>query len=302
MMIPSINPNDLIVFHFVVCERSIKLAAEKLCLTQPTVSYHIGALERHVGTKLFEAKRGTLRLTQTGKDLAQYASRIYHEMASAEQFVEFLRQPILRAGICFTFAIALRTVVPRFEQPNFKEVRLAMRNASSFDIVRDVLDSQLDVGIVVSMDYYNSELKFIPLSTHEKMVIVTSPFDHILEKDKIELADLDGRKFILPAKTSASHQILLKRLEAEGLKVQVSQFETVNNTEWSRYLVEIGETLDFLHIKSVEEQISQGRLAIVPIPTDFRVGADAVIRKDTLTTKAIDTFISSVRRTFKNLH
>jgi DNA-binding transcriptional LysR family regulator len=302
MMIPSLNPNDLIVFHFVVSERSIKLAAEKLCLTQPTVSYHIGTLERSIGTKLVEARRGTLRLTQAGKDLAQYASQIYHDMASAEQFVEFLKQPVLRAGVAFTFAVALRSVVPHFEQPNSKEIRLIMRKGSSFEIVQDVLNSKLDVGIVVSMDYGNSELKSIPLSTREKMVIVASPFDPIFEKDKIELADLGGRKFILPARTSASHQIFLKRLEAEGLTVRASQFETVNNTEWSRYLVEIGEALDFLHIKSVEEPISQGRLAIIPVPVDFWVGADALVRKDTFITKAIDTFISCVRRVFKNPH
>jgi DNA-binding transcriptional LysR family regulator len=300
MIIPSLNPNDLIVFHFVVSEKSIKLAAEKLCLTQPTVSYHIGTLERSVGTKLIEAKRGTMRLTQAGKELAQYASRIYHDMASAEQFVESLRQPVLRAGIAFTFAVALRSVVPQFEQPNLKEVRLVMKNGASFDIIQDVLNSQLDVGVVVSMDQGNSELKYIPLSNREKMVIVASPFDPIFEKDKIEMADLSGRKFIKAAKTSASHQIILKRLEAEGLKVQASQFETVNNTEWSRYLVESGEALDFLHIKSVEQQISQGRLSIVPVPVDFWIGADAIVRKDTFITKAIDAFISSVKRTFKN--
>jgi DNA-binding transcriptional LysR family regulator len=302
MIIPRLNPSDLIVFHFVVNERSIKLASDKLCLTQPTVSYHIGTLERSVGTRLIEAKRGTLRLTQTGKDLAQYASKIYHDMASAEQFVESLRQPVLRAGIAFTFSVALRSVVPQFEQQNLKEVRLVMINGSSFDIVEDVLNSRLDVGIVVSFDYGKSDLRFLPLSTREKMVIVASPFDPVFEKDKVELADLSGRKFILASNTSATHQILLKRFETEGLSVQAPQFETVNNIEWSKYLVESGEALDFLHIKSVEQQISQGRLAIVPVPADFRVGADAVVRKDTFITKAIDTFISSVRRTFKIQH
>jgi DNA-binding transcriptional LysR family regulator len=302
MTIPSLNPNDLIVFHFVVSERSIKLAAEKLCLAQPTVSYHIKTLERSVGTKLFESKKGSLRLTQTGKDLAKYASQIYHDMASVEQFMDFLRQPVLRAGVAFTFAVALRSVVPQFEQPNQKEVRLSMKNGGSFDIIQDVLNSELDVGIVVGMDYGKAELKSIPVSNHEKMVVVASPFDPIFEKDKVELADLSGRKFILPARTSASHQIFFKKLEAEGLKVQSSQFETVNNTEWSRYLVEIGEALDFLHISSVEERLSQGRLAVVPVPVDFWVGAEAIVRKDTFITKAIDAFISSVKRTFKSKH
>jgi DNA-binding transcriptional LysR family regulator len=300
MTIPSINPNDLIVFHFVVSESSIKLAGEKLCLAQPTVSYHINTLEKSIGTKLFESKRGKIRLTQVGKDLAQYARQVYNDMAGVEQFIEFIRQPVLRAGIAFSFAVALRSVVPQFEQPNCKEVRLVMRTGASFDIVQDVLNSKLDVGIVVSMDYGNAELKSIPLSNRERMVIVASPFDPIFKKDKIELADLSGRKFIVPASTSASRQIFFKRLEAAGLKVQPSQFETVNNTEWSRYLVEIGEALDFLHIRNAEERLHKGQLAIVPVPTDFWIGAEAIVRKDTFITKAIDIFISTVRRTLKS--
>ena len=300
MMIPNLNPNDLIVFHFVVSEKSIKLAAEKLCLSQPTVSYHIGTLERSIGTKLIEAKRGTMRLSQAGKDLAKYASRIYHDMVGAEQFVESLRQPILRAGIAFTFAVVLRSVALNFKQLGHKELRLTIKNEASDYIIQDVLNSQLDVGVVVSMGQGNSDLSYIPLSTHEKMVIVASPFDPIFEKDKIEIADLSGRKFILAEKSSFSQKIFFQRLEAEGLKIHTSQFETVNSTEWGRYLVESGEGLDFLHIKTVEQQISQGRLAIVPVPIDFWVGADAVVRKDAVITKAIDSFISSAKKTLRN--
>jgi len=301
MVTTRLNPNDLIVFHFVVSERSIKLAAEKLCLTQPTVSYHIGTLEKSVGTKLIEAKRGTLRLTQVGKELAQYASQVYHDMASAEQFVESLSQPVLRVGVAATFTAALSSVGLQFEK-QYSEVKVKMRSGPSFDIAQDVLNSQLDVGIVVSMDYGNTELRSIPLSDHEKMVIVASPFDPVFEKDKIELADLNGRKFILGAKASATHQVLLKRMEAEGVEIKASQFEPIHSVEWDTSIIEIGEVLDFLHIKSVEREVAQGRLAIVPVPTDFWVGADALVRKDSYITKAIDAFISSVRRTFKDRH
>ena len=300
-MILKLNPNDLVVFYFVVSERSIKLAAEKLCLTQPTVSYHIGALEKSVGAKLIEAKRGTLRLTQTGKDLARYASQIYHDMASVEQFVESLNQPVLRVGVAATFAIALSSVGSQFEKQN-PEIKVVMRNGPSFDIAQDIINSQLDVGIVVSMDYGNTELRSIPLSAREKMVIVASPFDPIFEKDKIELADLSGRKFMLGAKTSATHQILLKRLEVEGVEIKASHFEPLNSVEWATHIVEIGEVLDFLHIKSVEREVSQGRLAIVPVLNDLVVGADALVRKDSYITKAIDAFISLVRRTFQTRH
>jgi len=66
-MAPSrLDLHSLIVFYFVANEESITAAAEKLCLTQPTVTYHIRSLERNVGLKLLDIRRQKVSLTQAG--------------------------------------------------------------------------------------------------------------------------------------------------------------------------------------------------------------------------------------------
>jgi DNA-binding transcriptional LysR family regulator len=57
MTVLNLDAHQLIIFYYVAKEESVTLAAEKLCLTQPTVTYHLKSLERFAGVKLFNIKK-----------------------------------------------------------------------------------------------------------------------------------------------------------------------------------------------------------------------------------------------------
>ena len=65
--------------------KSFSLAAQKLYLTQPTVSAHIAALERELNVKLFERTTKTLRLTDEGAALLPIATRMLRLKSIMEQ-------------------------------------------------------------------------------------------------------------------------------------------------------------------------------------------------------------------------
>ena len=102
-MTPSkLDLHSLIVFYYVASEESITAAADKLCLTQPTVTYHIRSLEKNVGLKLLDIKRQKIFLTQAGTGLFKYVREIYQQMASAERYLENIKEASLRVGIATT--------------------------------------------------------------------------------------------------------------------------------------------------------------------------------------------------------
>ncbi len=68
----------------VVREKSISRAAERLHVTQQTLSAHIAALERELGCPLFE-RRPRLTLTYAGRVFADYARRFGQLYRSMEQ-------------------------------------------------------------------------------------------------------------------------------------------------------------------------------------------------------------------------
>ena len=207
-MTPSkLNLHSLIVFYFVASEQGMTSAADKLCLTQPTVTYHIRSLESNIGVRLLDIKKKKVFLTAAGEGLFRYVTEIYRHMTGAEKFLESLKESQIRVGMSTTFSSVVTAAVVAFEEL-LPDVKLIVKSATSFEIAEDVLNSELDLGVVASMDYMKPELKVIPLSEREKLVLVASPSSSISQKGRVDLADLCGYPLISGPETSAARQVM----------------------------------------------------------------------------------------------
>lgn len=297
----QLDLHSLIVFYYVASEESITSAADKLCLTQPTVTYHIRSLENSVGVKLLDVRRQKVYLTDAGVGLFPYVKEIYRQMVDAQKFLEDLREASLRVGITATFSPIVASAAAAFEEL-YPHVKLIVRTASSLEIADAVLNSQVDLGIVVSMDYKNPKLKTIPISERERLILVVSPSSPIAKESRVEMADLCGYPLIAGPETSATRQVILNKFEAEGLKVPPLIAVEVNSLEWGMSLVESGKGMGLYYLKVVEREIAEGRLKALPLDNDIWVGADALIRTDAPEHPAVGRFISLVKEAFKNHH
>ena len=67
---------NLRIFITVYEERNMTAAANKLFMTQPSVSQAIKELESHYGVALFERLSRKLYVTESGETLYQYATHI----------------------------------------------------------------------------------------------------------------------------------------------------------------------------------------------------------------------------------
>ena len=76
-MIEWLNYHHLLYFWTTAKEGGITPAAEKLHLSQPTLSTQIGKLEKSMGVKLFDRKGRSLVLTDTGQIAYRYADEIF---------------------------------------------------------------------------------------------------------------------------------------------------------------------------------------------------------------------------------
>lgn len=73
----NLNYKHLYYFYVVAKEGSVKLAAEKLFVSQPTISDQIKLLEDYFGTKLFERRNRGVYLTGDGQVALDYAQKIF---------------------------------------------------------------------------------------------------------------------------------------------------------------------------------------------------------------------------------
>lgn len=299
-MTPSkLGLQSLIVFYYVATEESITSAADKLCLTQPTITYHIKSLEETVNLKLLDVRRQKVYLTPAGVGLLPYAREIHQQMAGAEKFLEDLRDANFRVGIAATFGNIVAYAAAEFEELH-PHVKLIVKNTASHEVAEDVLSSQVDLGIVVGVDYNSSKLKTISVSAREKLVLVASPSSPICKKTRIDWADLSGYPLVAGPEKSATRQIILEKFKAEGLTDFPAIIVEANSVEWGMSLVENGKGVGLYHLKVVEKEIAEGRLKALPLVNDIWVRAEALLRADSHEHPSARSFISLVKKSFKS--
>jgi DNA-binding transcriptional LysR family regulator len=297
----KLDIQNLIVFYYVATEESLTSAAERLCLSQPTVTYHIRALETNIGVKLLDVKRQKVFLTRAGMGLMKYAEEVYRQMVGAEQFLENLKENNLRVGICSTFSAVVAGAAALFEDL-YPHAKLVVKNATSFEVAEDVANLQVDLGIVVSMDYQNPRLKAVAVSKREKLTLVASPSSPIFQKERLDFIDICGYPLVSGPETSATRRIILDKFKIRGCNIPVPIVVEVNSPEWGRSLVESGKGMGLYHLKSVAQEISSGRLKPLPLPGELYVGADVLIRTDAPEHAMTEQFITLVKKEFENNH
>ena len=72
-------------FYTVAKCNNFSKAAEKLFVTQPTISYSIKQLETNLNTKLFYRTPTGAKLTQDGVELLNYVEKSYNILISGER-------------------------------------------------------------------------------------------------------------------------------------------------------------------------------------------------------------------------
>jgi LysR family transcriptional activator of nhaA len=142
-----LNYNHLHYFHVAAVEGSVASAAQRLGVTQPTVSEQLKALERTLGVTLFERTSTGLKLTEAGRLAFEHTSVMFR---AGERLVETLGYApgdmprTLRVGIGSSIA---RTTAIDFFLPLLAIERCvpSIRSADSLELMRALRDRELDL-------------------------------------------------------------------------------------------------------------------------------------------------------------
>lgn len=145
-----LNYHHLLYFWTVVREGGISKAAEKLRLSQPTISAQIRQLEESLGERLFQRQGRTLVPTDTGRLVFRYADDIF---SIGRELMETLRgrpagRPLqLTVGVANAVPklIVYRLLRPALQGP--EAVQLMCREDSPDQLLAELATHALDVVI-----------------------------------------------------------------------------------------------------------------------------------------------------------
>ncbi len=143
-----LNYHHLRYFWMAAKEGGLRKAAEKLHVSQPTISAQIAALEEVLAEKLFQRTGRHLVLTETGRQVLSYAEEIF---SLGQDLMSTIRQrPTLRPlrvhlGVADALPklVAYRMIEPIFRLP--QAVQVACWETSVSDMLADLAAHRLDV-------------------------------------------------------------------------------------------------------------------------------------------------------------
>jgi LysR family transcriptional regulator, transcriptional activator of nhaA len=140
-----LNFNHLYYFHVSASEGSLARAAERLGVTQPTVSEQIRLLERNLGVKLFERSTTGLSLTDAGRRVYEHTVPMFK---AGERLAVVLGapnpdEPALHVALTRSAAavVAPERLVPFFAP----ERRTSVRVGDTAELMRQLRARELDV-------------------------------------------------------------------------------------------------------------------------------------------------------------
>ncbi|MBL8002489.1 MAG: LysR family transcriptional regulator, partial [Flavobacteriales bacterium] len=154
--------------HYVVAlaDHGRFVKAAKAChVTQPTLSMQVKQLEDELGVVLFDRRQQPLRPTADGEPIIAQARVVLREAAQLNQLTRELRGGLAgtyRMGVIPTLApYLLPLFLTRFAREH-PEVTMKVSELRTGDIVNDLVQGKLDLGVLVS-PLHHPDIEEIPL-------------------------------------------------------------------------------------------------------------------------------------------
>jgi DNA-binding transcriptional LysR family regulator len=280
-------------FCYAARTKSISKAAEKLLLSQPSVSLQIKALERELGAQLFERRGPRITLTHDGQRLLELAKPLVEAIDGLEDAFSSLRESPDRGTVNIAAGgSTIQYLLPPFVEKYTREhpqVDVRLHNVTGKAGLEQLRDGEVDFAVGPMFDT-PPDIVFHPIVTYEPMLITRR--DHPLAKKKrVALKDVAKYPLILPPKSLSTHNIVESVFAEHKLdhdvKLEVGGYDVIK-----RY-VELG-----LGISIVMSHCLSGadHLHTVPLRRYFPTRTyGVVLRKGKVLSPAAERFVQTLR-------
>lgn len=197
---PDLSLTRLRVFAAVAEQGGYSAAARSLMISQPTVSFHIQALERAFGTSLLSYRGRRVRLTAAGEACYALARRTLNDVAEVSAQIAGLStgrsgRVRLAASIAFEQAFFFGSVVAPFLRAH-PGTGISLRFGTSRQMVEAVRAREADLAYVMHFRL-PPDVRYTPL--HDSRVLFFVAESHPLAAQSRVPADLVGAAGLIAA-------------------------------------------------------------------------------------------------------
>ncbi|MFD2209667.1 cidABC operon transcriptional activator CidR [Virgibacillus halophilus] len=209
-------------FMVVATEGNFTRAAEKLYVSQPTISKMVRSIETEFGVTLFDRSRKHVQLTDAGKvvlEQAQHMLRAYQNLSSELDDLMALKKGELHIGLPPMVGARFFPKIIQAFYRKYPNIKLHVVEDGAVKIESAVQNGTLDLGVVVlPVD----EKQFDGYAFAEENLMLVTPAKHLLRyKKAVRLKDLKEEAFILFRRDFTLHDRIIDECERAGFRPNI---------------------------------------------------------------------------------
>ncbi len=261
-------------FCYAARSQSMSKAAEKMFLSQSSVSLQIKALEQELGAQLFERRGPRIKLTGDGQMLLELARPLVEGIERLEQTFAARRESSQRGTVTIAAGgSTIQYILPPFVEQfvaTHPRVDVRLCNVTGKHGLSLLREGDVDFAVGPMIDA-PPDIVFHPLFTFEPLLITC--LDHPLaHRKRIMLKDISHYPLILPPKNQSTYKFVEEVFTERGLpydvKLEVGGYEVIK--QYVRLNLGISIVLshclgreDKLHARPVNRYFPKRRYGVV---------------------------------------
>ena len=276
---------------------SMTRAGIELGVSESAVSQRVKALESYVGSKLYEAPGGRIRLTQAGDRVMEMAVSLFDRLGQFQQELsgEQASGSLTLATQEAIVRYLLPEVIRRFTRDD-PQVRLQIMSRRILDTVEMVRTGEVDMGIISQVPLPEG-LTFHPWKTYEAYLLFPVGHPLMLQgrpafKDLLNPETVNRNPLIVPERDDPAYSRVVRALDQLGLPFKVA-FE-VGTIEALKHYVQVGLGIAVVSGICLIES-DAGKLDAIEIPKEYAgtTTYGVVLRRDRYLSSALRHFLDA---------
>jgi len=255
------------IFYQVVEQKSFSRAAEKLRISQPSVSEHMRLLEESLNERLLDRLGREVQPTPAGRILLPYARRL---LSQRDEALQALKQ--FRGELCGDITIGASTIPGNYLLPSllakFKQqhpdVHITLQIAASEKILQRVQDGEYEIGVV---GVVKDDPRLVFETLVEDRLLLAMPTDHPLAGSKsVTLKDLAEHPLLVRETGSGTRRTLELALKQAGMSLaDLDVVAELGSPEAIRQGVRAGIGIAVLSSLAIAEELQRQELTTAPV-------------------------------------
>lgn len=239
--------------------KSFSKAAEKLFITQPTVTNHIQNLENELGTLLINRFNKNISLTNAGNLLYKYSIDILNTCEMAKFDLASYQGKIQGHLHILSSSVPRKHLLPSIIKDFIKtypDITFTLGDRDSKEVIRSILDGETDFGIL-GAKYSSNNIDYIDLMD-DRLVLIT-PNSYKFSDANFSYLNkeiLFNENILFREEGSGTRRLIedvLKNAEIPTTKLKIIAY--IEDTETIKELVSLGVGVSFMSENSVKDDL-----------------------------------------------